>query len=139
MEDYEKIRIVGRGAYGTVHLCRRRVDNYLVIIKQIPVEEMTTEERYSALNEVHVLSKFKHPNIIRYFNSFVEEKALMIVMEYAQGNLGTAHFLSGRGGLWNLGGVRKKKQALEGGSKKFFEGKRGGGIKKYINLFHEYT
>lgn len=87
MDDYEKIRIVGRGAYGTVYLCRRRLDNYLVIIKQIPVEEMTIEERHSALNEVHVLSKFKHPNIIRYFNSFVEDKALMIVMEYAQGTL----------------------------------------------------
>lgn len=85
MEDYEKIRIVGRGAYGTVYLCRRLVDNYLVIIKQIPVEEMTKEERQSALNEVTVLSRFKHPNIIRYFHSFVEDKALMIAMEYAQG------------------------------------------------------
>jgi NIMA (never in mitosis gene a)-related kinase len=97
MENYEKIRIVGRGAYGTVYLCRRRVDNYLVIIKQIPVEEMTKEERQSALNEVTVLSRFKHPNIIRYFESFVEDKALMIAMEYAQG--GTIFdYLQQRGG-----------------------------------------
>lgn len=97
MENYEKIRTVGRGAYGTVYLCRRRVDNYLVIIKQIPVEEMTKEERQSALNEVTVLSRFKHPNIIRYFDSFVEDKALMIAMEYAQG--GTIFdYLQQRGG-----------------------------------------
>ena len=26
-----------------------------------------------------------HPNIIAYYDSFVEDKALMIVMEYAEG------------------------------------------------------
>lgn len=37
-----------------VVLCRRLSDNSLVIIKEIPVEEMTTEERQAALNEVKV-------------------------------------------------------------------------------------
>ena len=85
MENYEKIKIIGRGAYGTVYLCRRLSDGCLFIIKQIPVEEMTKEERQAAMNEVQVLSMLNHPNIIGYFESFVEEKALMIVMEYAQG------------------------------------------------------
>lgn len=69
----------------TVYLCRRIEDNNLVIIKQIPIEEMTREERQAALNEVKVLSMLSHPNIIAYFDSFLEDKALMIAMEYAQG------------------------------------------------------
>lgn len=85
MENYEKIRVVGRGAYGTVHLCKRLSDKKNVIIKQIPVEQMTKEERQSALNEVKVLSMLNHPNIIEYYENFLEDKALMIVMEYAQG------------------------------------------------------
>lgn len=85
MENYEKIKSIGRGAYGTVYLCRRNSDRCHVIIKQIPVEEMSKEERVAAKNEVQVLSMLKHPNIIAYLESFVEEKALMIVMEYAQG------------------------------------------------------
>ena len=32
-----------------------------------------------------MLSILKHPNIIAYFDNFVEEKSLMIVMEYAPG------------------------------------------------------
>ena len=28
---------------------------------------------------------FKHPNIVEYYDSFLEDKALMIVMEYAEG------------------------------------------------------
>ncbi|XP_006811323.1 serine/threonine-protein kinase Nek8-like [Saccoglossus kowalevskii] len=85
MEKYEKIRVVGRGAYGTVHLCRKNTDNKLVIIKQIPVEQMTKEERQAAINEVKVLSMLDHPNIIEYYENFLEDKALMIVMEYAEG------------------------------------------------------
>jgi len=85
MENYEKIKTIGRGAYGTVYLCRRISDGCLFIIKQIPVEEMSREERQAAMNEVQVLSMLKHPNIIAYSESFFEEKALMIVMEYAQG------------------------------------------------------
>lgn len=72
--------------YRTVHLCRRLADKKLIIIKQIPVEQMTKEERQAALNEVKVLSMLCHPNIIQYYENFLEDKALMIVMEYAQGN-----------------------------------------------------
>ncbi|ESO92636.1 hypothetical protein LOTGIDRAFT_120493 [Lottia gigantea] len=85
MEKYEKIRVVGRGAYGIVHLCQRLSDKKLFIIKQIPVEQMTKDERQAALNEVKVLSMLNHINIIEYYENFLEDKALMIVMEYAPG------------------------------------------------------
>lgn len=47
---------------------------------------MTKDERQSALNEAKVLSMLEHPNIIEYYENFLEDKALMIVMEYAEGN-----------------------------------------------------
>ncbi|XP_067928764.1 serine/threonine-protein kinase Nek8-like isoform X2 [Watersipora subatra] len=46
---------------------------------------MTKEERIAALNEVKVLSILNHPNIIKYYENFLEQAALMIVMEYAEG------------------------------------------------------
>ena len=73
--------------YRTVYLCRRLADKKPVIIKQIPVEQMTKDERQAALNEVKVLSMLDHPNIIEYYENFLEDKALMIVMEYAPGLL----------------------------------------------------
>ena len=39
----------------------------------------------AALNEVKVLAMLSHPNIIEYYQNFLEDKALMIVMEYAEG------------------------------------------------------
>ena len=47
---------------------------------------------------MEVLSILKHPNIIAYFDNFVEEKSLMIVMEYAPG--GTLfEFIQDRNGV----------------------------------------
>uniref|UniRef100_A0AAY5EHL4 Serine/threonine-protein kinase Nek8 n=1 Tax=Electrophorus electricus TaxID=8005 RepID=A0AAY5EHL4_ELEEL len=85
MEKYEKVRVVGRGAFGIVHLCCRRTDGALVILKEIPVEQMTRDERLSAQNECQVLKLLNHPNIIEYYENFLEDKALMIAMEYAPG------------------------------------------------------
>ncbi|XP_004706975.1 serine/threonine-protein kinase Nek8 [Echinops telfairi] len=85
MEKYERIRVVGRGAFGIVHLCLRKADQKLVILKQIPVEQMTKEERQAAQNECQVLKLLNHPNVIEYYENFLEDKALMIAMEYAPG------------------------------------------------------
>ncbi|XP_034459404.1 serine/threonine-protein kinase Nek8 [Hippoglossus hippoglossus] len=85
MEKYEKIKVVGRGAFGIVHLCRRRSDGAFVILKEIPVEQMSRDERLAAQNECQVLKLLHHPNIIEYYENFLEDKALMIAMEYAPG------------------------------------------------------
>ena len=79
-------------------LVRRLADSGQVVIKQIPVDDLGKDERFAALNEVKVLSMLQHPNIIAYYDNFVDEKSLMIVMEYAPG--GTLHeFIQERNGV----------------------------------------
>ncbi|GFS88582.1 hypothetical protein NPIL_13451 [Nephila pilipes] len=85
MENYEKIRLIGRGAFGTVYLCNQKSDNKLVITKEIPVDQMTVEERQVSMNEAKVLAMLDHPNVVAYYESFLEEKTMIIVMEYVQG------------------------------------------------------
>ena len=77
--------IVFLQSFRKVFLCKNLANNNHVVIKQIPVDELPPEERKSAMNEVNVLSMLQHPNIIAYYSSFVEEKSLMIAMEYAPG------------------------------------------------------
>ncbi|XP_054857967.1 serine/threonine-protein kinase Nek8 isoform X2 [Eublepharis macularius] len=96
MEKYERIRVVGRGAFGIVHLCLRKMDQKLVILKQIPVEQMTKDERLAAQNECQVLKLLNHPHVIEYYENFLEDKALMIAMEYAPGGT-LAEFIHKRG------------------------------------------
>ena len=61
------------------------MDKFLVVIKQIPLDEMVTEERTAAQNEAEVLKMLYHPNIIHHFDSFIADTTLNIVMEYAPG------------------------------------------------------
>ncbi|XP_072248300.1 serine/threonine-protein kinase Nek8 isoform X3 [Leuresthes tenuis] len=46
---------------------------------------MSRDERLAAQNECQVLKLLNHPNIIEYYENFLEDKALMIAMEYAPG------------------------------------------------------
>uniref|UniRef100_A0A914VU82 non-specific serine/threonine protein kinase n=1 Tax=Plectus sambesii TaxID=2011161 RepID=A0A914VU82_9BILA len=84
MNNYEKLSVVGRGAHGICYLCRR-ADGEKVIVKQIPVDGMSAQEKQATLGEVKLLQMLGHPNIIGYYENFIEDSALCIVMQYAQG------------------------------------------------------
>ena len=79
------VRIAGRGAYGTAYLARRKTDGREVILKQIPIEQLNSADRQSILTEIKVLSMLHHPNVIEYYENFLQDKAMMIVMEFAAG------------------------------------------------------
>lgn len=48
---------------------------------------MSIDERQISMNEAKVLSMLDHPNIVAYYESFLEEQIMTIVMEYVQGNI----------------------------------------------------
>jgi hypothetical protein len=61
-------------------------------MKKVALERMNDKERAAATNEVSILSKLHHPNIICHRESFMHGTDLCIVMEYADGGgTGNAH------------------------------------------------
>uniref|UniRef100_A0A1I8JEK6 Protein kinase domain-containing protein n=1 Tax=Macrostomum lignano TaxID=282301 RepID=A0A1I8JEK6_9PLAT len=52
LAGFEKIRIVGKGAYGTAVLYRKKDDDSLVILKEINMHDLTAQERLLCLNEI---------------------------------------------------------------------------------------
>uniref|UniRef100_A0A2P2I285 non-specific serine/threonine protein kinase n=1 Tax=Hirondellea gigas TaxID=1518452 RepID=A0A2P2I285_9CRUS len=85
MDNYERVKAVGRGSYGVVHLYRCKSDGQQVVIKQITLDAITPQEAKMSHTEVKVLLMLQHPFIIQYHNSFQHDNAMMIVMEYAAG------------------------------------------------------
>ncbi|GIX96762.1 hypothetical protein CEXT_446231 [Caerostris extrusa] len=85
LSGYEKIRTVGKGAFGTAVLYRKKYDDSFVIVKEINMHDLTASERQLAINEISVLSLLNHENIVSYYDSFEEDGILMIEMEYADG------------------------------------------------------
>lgn len=88
--QYDILKTIGRGTYGRALLVSRKLDSKLLVIKQVDLSDLDAHEKAAALNEVAVLSRFDHVNIIRYHTCFTERHLLHIVMEHAtQGDLGT--------------------------------------------------
>jgi len=58
-----------------------------VVLKRIDFRPWHQEKhRMTARKEVQILSKVKHPNIIRYFGSFTHKSSVFIIMEFANSN-----------------------------------------------------
>eukprot|EP00826_Nyctotherus_ovalis_P034540 TRINITY_DN2889_c0_g4_i4.p1 TRINITY_DN2889_c0_g4~~TRINITY_DN2889_c0_g4_i4.p1 ORF type:complete len:592 (+),score=135.20 TRINITY_DN2889_c0_g4_i4:225-2000(+) len=83
--DFELLAELGRGAYGVVYKVRARKDNNVYALKKIPMKHMKIKHQREALQEMLLLKKLSHPNIIRYYASFIESENLYILMEFGAG------------------------------------------------------
>lgn len=94
MDNFEELVLLGRGAFGTVTLCKSKSeDERLVVLKEIEAQD--TPEVTEA--EVKVASSFNHPLIVRFFGQFSHRGNVFITMEYMAGGT-LSHFLRERNG-----------------------------------------
>ena len=85
---YKIIEFLGEGSFGKAYLAQCDNDSNKYVIKQIPLEGMSDEEKRETFNEAIILKKLDHPNIIKFKEVFLQRKpkpALNIVTEYADG------------------------------------------------------
>ncbi|CCW62695.1 unnamed protein product [Phytomonas sp. EM1] len=85
MDKYQKVRVLGKGSFGSAILIKRKVDNALFVVKEVSFLKMSKKERDEARHECTILQKLKHPNIVRYVEQFENQRSLYIVMEYCDG------------------------------------------------------
>ncbi|XP_046335298.1 serine/threonine-protein kinase Nek3-like [Haliotis rufescens] len=81
---YEKLCLLGSGSFGQAWLVTNK-DQLKSVLKEIKLTSLSEKEVDQALVEVTVLAKCRHVNVVKYRETFVEEKCLKIVMEYADG------------------------------------------------------
>ena len=81
-KDFVIQRAIGSGVFGAVHLARRKRDKKLYALKEMELPP-NPEAAASVMQETHILASLEHPFIVRYYDSFVELRKLVLVMEYA--------------------------------------------------------
>jgi NIMA (never in mitosis gene a)-related kinase len=90
--DLAVVRQLGKGSYGRAILCRwiNAPDSEpWVVVKEILTAGLSPKEQRDAYQETKILASLHHPNIVGFRGSFVEDKTINIVMEYADaGDLG---------------------------------------------------
>ena len=85
LSSFRIISELGRGSYGVVYKVQSLSDSRDYVLKKINIKHLKPKQQNLVLKEVLILKKVRHPHIIRYYNSFIEEDSLYIVMEYAEG------------------------------------------------------
>ena len=86
VHEYESISIIGRGAFGEVHVCREKKTGKIFAIKKIKKEVLIIKNQVIHVrNEQLLMSKVKSPWIVELKASFQEDDFLYLVMEYLPG------------------------------------------------------
>ena len=84
--NYDSLTIIGRGAFGEVHVCRDKKTGEIVAIKKIKKDFLIKKNQIKhTLDEQDFLSKVNSPWIVKLKASFQEGDYLYLVMEYLPG------------------------------------------------------
>lgn len=86
MENFQRIKVVGKGSYGEVWLSKHVRDKKQYVLKKMDLKKASKRERKAAEQEAKLLSKLKHPNIVAYKDSFeTDDGYLWIAMGFCEG------------------------------------------------------
>lgn len=70
--EYKEYNKIGQGGFGSVYSSKHYLDNNFYAIKKIIIPEDNNCDINLAISEILILSRLCHPNIVRYYNSWVE-------------------------------------------------------------------
>ena len=70
--EYKEYNKIGEGGFGSVYSSKHYLDNNFYAIKKIIIPVDNNCEINLAISEILILSRLCHPNIVRYYNSWVE-------------------------------------------------------------------
>ena len=71
-KEYIQLSLIGFGGFGKVYTVRNILDNNIYALKKIDISSKSVTDISSVITEINILSKLNHPNIVRYYNSWIE-------------------------------------------------------------------
>ena len=85
-EKYELIEIIGQGMYGKVYKAMNKLESKYYAIKTLNFKNISSKERSLIETEINLLQELKHPNIVLYKESFLDNNQnLNIVTTFCEG------------------------------------------------------
>ncbi|KAM4545825.1 serine/threonine-protein kinase 36 isoform 2-T2 [Odontesthes bonariensis] len=87
MNSYHVLELVGEGSFGRVYKGRKRFTGQVVALKFMPKVGRSEKELRGLKREIEIMRDLQHPNIVQLFDSFETETEVVVVTEYAEGQL----------------------------------------------------
>lgn len=76
---------MGSGQYGEVRKCRHKITNIVRAVKILNKEKLDKLETDRFNNEIEILKSFDHPNILKLYEFYEDEKRFYLVTELCTG------------------------------------------------------
>lgn len=109
VDFYRAGKVLGKGAFGKVSLALHKLSKKLVALKLLNKEFLKNEtSKEKVMQEVRILKRFRHPNVVKLYETFESNKHIVVVMELCAG-----------GDLLNY--VRKRRRLKESYAKYIFK------------------
>ena len=85
MMKLNRIRLIGKGGFASVYLEQDEYSKQLYATKIINKKMLTPQIKQYLQNEIYILSKINHQNIIKLYQTFEINNNKILVMEYCNG------------------------------------------------------
>lgn len=85
--SYDILKVLGHGGFSAVFKARRRTDGKIVALKQldISIENEDQKEYKDFKEEVDILKKLDHPNIVKVYDEYILDHKPSLEMEFIDG------------------------------------------------------
>ena len=109
LDNYKVGKVLGKGAYGKVHLGLHKLANMFVAMKSMSKKKLKEGKNNKAKvdNEVELLKTIDHPGIVKLYEIFETDEHYLIIIELCPG-----------GDM--IGYVRRRKKLPEDLARHFF-------------------
>ncbi|XP_051478768.1 serine/threonine-protein kinase 36 isoform X2 [Apus apus] len=87
MEKYHVLEVIGEGSFGRVYKGRRKHSAQVVALKFIPKVGQSEKELKNLQREIEIMRGLHHPNIVQMLDTFETDKEVVVVADYAEGEL----------------------------------------------------
>jgi len=87
-------KILGSGSYGKVFLSENIHNPALKVAIKVMDKTKMLFDLHNIREEVHILSKLDHPNIVKYFETYNDKRYFYLVQEFVEGKQLFEHITS---------------------------------------------
>lgn len=77
---------LGRGRFGKVYIARERKSQFIVALKVLSKRMIIESDAQELVRrEIEIQSHLDHPNVLKMFGFFFDDRNIYLILEYASG------------------------------------------------------
>ncbi|KAL0232355.1 hypothetical protein PCE1_002696 [Barthelona sp. PCE] len=91
LRNYEFLHVIGSGSFGKIRLAEHRETGEFYAVKEIDKKRLQKKQGFGRVNlidsvyqEIAVMKKIKHPNIVELFEVFETSDKIFMILEYME-------------------------------------------------------